>query len=98
MSKVLEVPDKSVRAMDRYGNDGALKAILTPAFAGLQREASSESGSCGAPQLCLHRAIGLSSALRVRKRRFCLIFQENVTVAEEGPMYRSAPHYCIARD
>jgi hypothetical protein len=34
MSKVLEVPDNSVRATDRYGNDGTLKAILTPTFAG----------------------------------------------------------------
>jgi hypothetical protein len=84
--------------MDRYGNDGALKAILTPTFAGPRREASGESGSCGAPQLCLHWAIGLSSALRVRKWRFCLIFQENVTVADAAAMYRSAPHYCIARD
>ena len=33
MSKVLEVPDKSVRAMDRYGNDGALKAIFEPSSA-----------------------------------------------------------------
>jgi len=40
--------------------------------AGLGRSASGESGSCGSPRLCLHRAVRLSSAVGVWECRFRL--------------------------
>ena len=75
-------------------NDGALKAFPAP-----QRplHEACESGSCGAPCLCLHRAIRLSSGPGRRKWRYCLISRENVTPAQLPVRRHAAPHYCIAR-
>jgi hypothetical protein len=68
------------------GNDGVLKAIFTQSLHAVPGtrigRPARESGSCGAPSSCVHRAIRLSSAARVQNRRFGLISRENVTPAE----------------
>src|SRR5580692_8476591 len=58
------------------GNDGSLKAIfkyvlhvsLHVSLRAARAAPSRESGSCGAPRLCVHRAIRLSSAARMQKQ------------------------------
>jgi len=82
---------------DCYGNDGALKAVFKRSLRRAGLLSGTESGSCGAPCLCVHRAIRLSSVVGVQKRYFCLISRENVTSADTPMMHRSAPYYCIAR-
>src|SRR5258708_21631884 len=63
----------------------------------MARPVAGESGSCGAPRLCLHRAIRLSSGLAAQKGGFCLITRENVTSADWPVAPRGMPYYCIAR-